>query len=184
MRSSFFGLVAATLSTLAIGCGKTEDAPAPKPAADVEAPAATGGEAPAASGASASAKAEPFVEAPTAGPPPAPVGAELMNDPWLYVQTCEDERPCPDLTQTEGELHCEKLALGDRTQGWRLPSREEAERFASVEGLQKLEGYHWTRTPFDDDMMQVWIVDPKNAGPATTIPRKRKPFRIRCVYEP
>ena len=33
---------------------------------------------------------------------------------------------------------------------------------------------------------QVWIVDPEDpqGAPATTIPRDRKPFRIRCVKEP
>ena len=34
-----------------------------------------------------------------------------------------------------------------------------------------------------EDAAQAWIVDPKT-GQETTIPRDRKPFRIRCVFEP
>ena len=59
-------------------------------------------------------------------------------------------------------------------------------RFRKVEGLEATGGYHWTRTPFEDDLGQVWIVDPEDPqkAPATTIPRERKEFRIRCVKEP
>ncbi|MCA9696705.1 MAG: hypothetical protein KC431_04195, partial [Myxococcales bacterium] len=91
----------------------------------------------------------------------------------------------PELLQPAGDLHCRELRLGNQD-GWRLPSKDEVPRFAGVEGLEATEGYHWTRTPFDDDLKQVWIVDFADpaAAPATTIPRDRKPFRIRCVKEP
>ena len=122
---------------------------------------------------------------PQAEPPPAPEGTVAIAKPWLYVQTCAEPHPCPELLQPAGDLHCRELRLGNQD-GWRLPSKDEVPRFAGVEGLEATEGYHWTRTPFDDDLKQVWIVDFADpaAAPATTIPRDRKPFRIRCVKEP
>jgi hypothetical protein len=115
-------------------------------------------------------------------PPPAPQGTvALKAETWLYVQTCVDPHPCKDLLQPAGEEYCRAMKLGDRD-GWRLPSRKEAEAFAGVDGLDALGGYHWTRTPYEEDANQVWIVDPAGAQP-TTIPRDRKPFRVRCVNE-
>lgn len=130
------------------------------------------------------AKPKPFVATPTAKPPPAPPGALTVPNPWRYVQICDDEHPCPDLLQTEGELHCRDFKLGSLHSGWRLPSKSEMGEWATTEGLNQVEGYHWTRSPFDEDPMQVWIVDPTGKAQSTTIPRKRKPFRVRCVYEP
>jgi hypothetical protein len=122
---------------------------------------------------------------PTAKPPPAPEGAIALPDPWLYVQTCSEAHPCPLLKQPAGDAHCRALVLGGHD-GWRLPSKAEAVRFGGVEGLEATAGYHWTRTPYEHDLGQVWIVDPADpkSAPATTIPRERKPFRIRCVKEP
>ena len=122
---------------------------------------------------------------PTAKPPPAPEGSIALPDPWLYVQTCADPHPCPDLKQPAGDAHCRELHLGGHD-AWRLPSRDEVVRFKGVDGLQATAGYHWTRTPFEDDLGQVWIVDPEDptGAPATTIPRDRKEFRVRCVKEP
>lgn len=124
--------------------------------------------------------ADPKLEA-----PPAPAGAVALEDPWLYVQTCSADHPCVDLKQPAGDAHCRELRLGDYG-AWRLPSKAEVERLSGVEGLENLAGYHWTRTPFEDDINQVWIVDPADPvnAPATTIARDRKPFRIRCVKEP
>lgn len=122
---------------------------------------------------------------PTAEPPPAPEGAVTLRDPWLYVQTCAEPHPCPELMQPAGDAHCRELDLGGFV-NWRLPNKDEVPRFEGVDGLENTAGYHWTRTPFGEDASQVWIVDaedPQNA-PATTIPRDRKPFRIRCVQEP
>ncbi len=136
---------------------------------------------------------EPFVARPTAAPPPAPEGTVLSPPPegappdqaiYLYVQSCDEAHPCPSALQTEAEIHCRELSIGTRDRGWRLPSRHEADRFAGLEGLADLAGYHWTRTPYEEDMMQVYIVDPSGEGPTTTIPRTRKPFKVRCVYEP
>ena len=122
---------------------------------------------------------------PKSEPPPAPEGAVTLPDPWLYVQTCADPHPCPSLKQPAGDAHCRELVLGGHDV-WRLPSKDEVLRFAGVEGLEHTGGYHWTRTPFEDDLGQVWIVDPDDpqGAPATTIPRERKEFRIRCVKEP
>ncbi|NVB36289.1 hypothetical protein G6O69_00495 [Pseudenhygromyxa sp. WMMC2535] len=115
----------------------------------------------------------------------APEGAVTIEDPWLYVQTCAEPNPCPEALQPAGDAHCSELVLGGRD-GWRLPSKDEVSRFAGVKGLEATEGYHWTRTPFAEDNKQVWIVDFADpaAAPATTIPRDRKPFRVRCVMEP
>lgn len=122
---------------------------------------------------------------PNPTPPKAPEGSITIADPWLYVQTCAESHPCPDLKQPAGDAHCRELKLGGQ-EGWRLPSKDEVPRFKGAEGLEQLAGYHWTRTPFEDDMGQVWIVDPEDpqAAPSTTIPRDRKPFRVRCVKEP
>lgn len=132
------------------------------------------------------AKQATFAE-PTAKPPPAPEGSVLLPDPkhYLYVQTCAEPHPCPSLKQPAGDAHCRELRLGGHD-AWRLPSKDEVVRFAGLEGLQDTAGYHWTRTPFEDDLGQVWIVDPEDpqGAPATTIPRDRKEFRIRCVKEP
>lgn len=122
--------------------------------------------------------ADPKIE-----PPPAPAGAIALADPWLYVQTCAEPHPCKELEQPAGDAACRELRLGNY-EGWRLPSKNEAERFADAPGLEARSGYHWTRTPFEDDVDQVWIVDPSGEGPATTIPRTRKPFKVRCVKEP
>jgi hypothetical protein len=129
-------------------------------------------------------KPEPFVAKPKAAPPPAPKGAIAIPDPWRYVQVCDEQHPCPELLQTEGELHCRSFGLSVLKSGWRLPSKSEMGAWGKTEGLEQVEGYHWTRTPYEDDPMQAWIVDPSGKAQATTIPRKRKPFRVRCVYEP
>jgi hypothetical protein len=123
-----------------------------------------------------------FAEPKTA-PPPAPEGAITLEDPWLYVQTCAPPNPCPELLQPAGDAHCRELTLGN-ADGWRLPSKDEVPRFQGVAGLEQTAGYHWTRTPDDENMSMVWIVDPSGEGPVTTILRERKPFRIRCVKEP
>jgi hypothetical protein len=122
---------------------------------------------------------------PTAEPPPAPAGSVALRDPWLYVQTCAAPHPCPELLQPAGDAHCRELELNGHV-NWRLPTKDEVLRFEGLEGLEAADGYHWTRTPYEDDMAQVWIVDfnDPQAAPATTIPRDRKPFRIRCVKEP
>lgn len=132
----------------------------------------------------AEAAPKPFVAKPKVQPPPAPRGAIAIPDPWRYVQICDEANPCPDMLQTEGELHCRDFGLTVLKTGWRLPSRSEMGAWGSTKELNQVEGYHWTRTPFDEDPMQAWIVDPSGKAQATTIPRKRKPFRIRCVYEP
>lgn len=122
---------------------------------------------------------------PTAQPPPPPEGSILLPEPYLYVQTCAEPHPCPSLKQPAGDAHCRALRLGGHDI-WRLPGKDEALRFRGVSGLEATSGYHWTRTPFEDDLGQVWIVDPEDPqnAPATTIPRDRKEFRIRCVKEP
>lgn len=120
---------------------------------------------------------------PQVQPPPAPEGAVTLKDPWLYVQTCAEPHACVDLEQPAADAHCRELRLGG-LDSWRLPSKDEVPRFNGVAGLEQTQGYHWTRTPFEDDIGQVWIVDPSGEGPATTIPRERKPFRVRCVKEP
>jgi hypothetical protein len=129
-------------------------------------------------------KAASFAE-PKMEPPPGPEGTITLPDPWLYVQTCAEPHPCPELTQPAGDAHCRELQLGGHV-NFRLPSKDEVPRFRGLEKLEARAGYHWTRTPFDDDMGQAWIVDPEDpeGAPATTIPRDRKPFRIRCVKEP
>jgi len=119
---------------------------------------------------------------PTVNPPPAPEGTiALKAAQWIYVQTCERAAACPALLQPVGEQHCRQLSHGGRD-NWRLPSRREAEAFAGITHLRAAEGYHWTRTPYDEDIEQVWIVDPAGAQP-TTLPRTRKPLTVRCVSE-
>lgn len=129
-------------------------------------------------------KAASFAQ-PKTEPPPGPPGTITLPEPFLYVQTCAEPVPCPELTQPEGDAHCRTLQIGGHV-NWRLPSKDEVPRFRGVEQLEARAGYHWTRTPFEEDMKQAWIVDPEDpdAAPATTIPRDRKPFRIRCVKEP
>ncbi len=123
---------------------------------------------------------KPFAT-PTAKPPPPPDGAALL-DPPLYVTRCDADHPCPELLQPAGETHCRDLRLGGLVH-WRLPDRAEVQRFNTGVGMEKLEGFHWTRTPYAEDAAQAWIVDPKT-GQETTVPRGRKPFTIRCVIEP
>ena len=122
---------------------------------------------------------------PQAEPPRAPEGALTLRKPWLYVQTCAEPNLCPDLLQPAGDKHCRELKLGGHV-NWRLPSKDEVLRFGGVEGLEARAGYHWTRTPDEENMAMAWIVDPEDTQVArpTTIPRERKPFRIRCVKEP
>lgn len=120
---------------------------------------------------------------PTAKPPPAPEGSLALPNPWLYVQSCAEPHPCPSLKQPAGDAHCRELRLGGHD-AWRLPSKDEVERFEGVDGLTETAGHHWTRTPFEEDLGQVWIVDPEDPTTATTIPRDRKEFRVRCVKEP
>nr|WP_263429789.1 DUF1566 domain-containing protein [Nannocystis pusilla] len=117
-------------------------------------------------------------------PPPPPDGAALLPDRKkpIYVQRCDPGHPCPDLLQPAGETHCRDLELGG-FEHWRLPDRDEVKRLGEIAGLEQAEGFHWTRTAFAEDAAQAWIVDPKS-GQETTIPRNRKPFRVRCVFEP
>lgn len=157
------------LLCLATACG------APAPASKSDAPAVPPPPDP-----TPSKRAAPFAT-PKARPPPPPVGAVLLEPP-LYALSCDAAHPCPSLLQPAGETHCRDLTLGGLAH-WRLPDREEVKRFAAAPGLEQLEGFHWTRTPFADDAAQAWIVDPKS-GQETTIPRTRKPFMIRCVFEP
>ena len=119
---------------------------------------------------------EPAADPPP--PPPAPEGAQLIGK--IYVQNCA-EPACPKLLQPAGQAHCKSLKQGD-TQTWRLPTLEEAKGFTGVDGLQVLEGFHWTSSPYTDDDKQAWIMDPMG-GQSTTIPRDRKPFTIRCVAD-
>lgn len=157
-----------SVSAFTAGCGDTKKNEAAPKADQIPKQRATQAKAP-------EKKASP-------SPPPAPTGALTITDPPLFVQTCAKEHPCPSLLQAEGEQHCNKLTLGT-AHGWRLPTREEVERMRGNEGLAELGGYHWTSTAFDQDESQVWIVDPTSDQP-TTVPRDRKPFRIRCVKEP
>ena len=123
----------------------------------------------------------PRVEPAQADEPALPeiVGARRLGK--LEVQTCEDTYPCPDFVADEGARYCGGLDLSGK--GWRLPTRDELDSLSGVDGLQELTGYHFSATPYAEDEKQVWIVDPSKASQATTIPRDRKPFRIRCVRE-
>jgi hypothetical protein len=120
---------------------------------------------------------------PTAKPPPPPEGAIVLPDPWLYVQTCAEPNPCPSLKQPAGDAHCRELLLGGHDV-WRLPSKDEVARFKGVDGLEATAGHHWSRTPDEENLALVWIVDPMEPQYSTTIPRERKEFRVRCVKEP
>ena len=122
---------------------------------------------------------------PNSQPPPSPEGATTLEGPWLYVQTCAEPNPCPMLLQPAGDKHCRELELGGHV-NWRLPSRDEVPRFAKVEALEGRNEFHWTRTPDEERMEYAWIVNPEDTSRTreTTIPRDRKPFRIRCVKEP
>jgi hypothetical protein len=175
MRTHLGIVAAAMLVTLACGSKPAAD-PQPEPAeqGDPNADAPPSKDEPEAT------FADPKVE-----PPPAPEGSITLPNPWLYVQTCAEPHPCPSLKQPGGDAHCRELRLGGYD-NWRLPGKAEVERFRGVEGLEATAGYHWTRTPYEDDLGQVWIVDPEDpeGAPATTIPRDRKEFRIRCVKEP
>lgn len=166
-------MTARPLAVLALvfACGSE-----PAPAAPSPAPAAP-------SPAEPPVKAEPFAQ-PKLAPPPAPDGAALLPDRKrpLYVQRCDPAHPCPDLLQPAGETHCRELELGGFTD-WRLPDRDDVKRFGEIADLDGADGFHWTRTAFAEDPAQAWIVDPKS-GQETTIPRTRKPFRVRCVIEP
>jgi hypothetical protein len=165
-------VIARPLLVLALGCAcgteaaKTAPAPA-EPAKASEPPPA---------------KAEPFA-APKLNPPPPPDGAAVLADrkQAVYVQRCDPGHACPDLLQPAGETHCRDLELGGFSH-WRLPDREEVKRLGEIPGLELLDGFHWTRTAFAEDAAQAWIVDPKS-GQETTIPRTRKPFRVRCVFD-
>ncbi len=159
------------LMCMLTACG----APAPTPAQ-----AATAVDAPAKPDPKPATPDAPFA-APTARPPPAPDGAVLLEPP-LYALRCDAAHPCPSLLQPAGETHCRELRLGGLAH-WRLPDRDEVKRFAGAAGLEQQDGFHWTRTPFAEDPAQAWIVDPKS-GQETTIPRTRKPFTIRCVFDP
>lgn len=179
-RFAVIGVLA--LGCAVLGCGKGEQEPvepAAKQTADdkpVQAdPDADPGD------------AEPAANfaTPQAEPPPAPEGATTLRDPWLYVQTCAEPHPCPDLLQPEGDKHCRELELGGHV-NWRLPSKDEVGRFMGVEALEAREGFHWTRSPDEQNMDMAYIVNPEDTERTrmTTIPRGRKPFRIRCVKQP
>lgn len=168
----------AVLLALAPACG-SEPAPAPAPAAAPTPASAAGSKAEPA----ATSPGEPFAT-PALTPPPPPEGAALLPDRKkpLYVQRCDPGHPCPDLLQPAGETHCRDLKLGG-LEHWRLPDRDEVKRFGEIAELDAAEGFHWTRTAYAEDAGQAWIVDPKS-GQETTIPRTRKPFRVRCVFDP
>ncbi len=177
-RSPWSGLLLAAIvgSAGSVACGapgsSLQDAPqtaASYPKTPQKPPAADESEQP-----------KPFAT-PKAQPPPAPEGSVLL-DPPLYVQSCSAGVPCPALLQPAGETHCRELELGGR-EHWRLPDREEVKRMAGVAGLEALTGFHWTRSAYAEDAGQAWIVDPAT-GQETTIPRDRKPFTIRCVFDP
>src|SRR5690349_17068656 len=59
---------------------------------------------------------------PKTDPPPGPPGTITLPDPFLYVQTCAEPLPCPDLTQPAGDAHCRELRIGGHV-NWRLPSK-------------------------------------------------------------
>ncbi len=119
------------------------------------------------------ARAEPAAQSPH----PAPDGAIVSGR--VYVQICAGS-DCPSLLQVPGKARCASLKQGGLS--WRLPTVEEANAWANHPELKQLEGFHWTSTRFDQDEKQAWIFDPAG-GQSTTIPRDRKPFRIRCVSD-
>jgi hypothetical protein len=131
--------------------------------------------------ASTPAPAEPAKAAPSKPTTlaPAPQGATIVGK--LYVQTCAAAHACPSLLHAAGEAHCEGLASGGLA--WRLPTHAELKSLPGRPGLEAMDGFHWSRTPFADAPDQMWIFDPKT-GSETTIPRDRKPFTVRCVAQP
>ncbi len=167
-----------------VACGSKPD-PDTKPddAAEAKAGADDKSDAEAATPAADAAKPGETFAKPTAKPPPPPTGAYLDEKNALFIQRCTAEHPCVKELQAEGEAHCRTYSLGAYGEGWRLPTLEEAKRFAGFDALEDKEGFHWTSTAYQEDAKQAWIVDPKS-GQSTTVPRDRKPFTIRCVYEP
>ena len=121
---------------------------------------------------------------PAAAPEPAPMkdvdGAVADVDRRMYVQLCTETLPCPKLLQAAAETHCEELDLDGS--GWRLPTRDEAKGFKTLDGLAERDGFHWTSTAFADDDAQRWIYDPAS-GSETTVPKDRKNFTVRCVRD-
>jgi hypothetical protein len=115
-------------------------------------------------------------------PPAAPKGAAWIPEIDVLVQRCGSGVACLEAPQAEGEAHCASLEL-DGQSGWRMPTKEELEAMRG-EDLEAMKGYHFSSTPYAEDDKQVWIVDPSGGSQATTIPRDRKPFRIRCVKNP
>lgn len=111
---------------------------------------------------------------------PAPEGTVWLQPGKRLVQTCDTNAGCPSALQPEGAKMCAESKLAGKT--WRLPTLEEAKRFAGTQGLHDLTTFHWTSEPFAEDDQQVWIVDPQS-GQSTTIPRDRKPFEVRCVAD-
>ena len=140
------------------------------------------GDAKAGEGEDDKAQGESFAK-PTAKPPPPPTGSYLHEKSALFIQRCTADHPCEKKLQAEGEAHCRAFSLGAYKEGWRLPTLEEAKLFAGIDALEDKDGFHWTSTAYEEDDKQAWIVDP-TSGQSTTIPRDRKPFTIRCVYEP
>ena len=116
---------------------------------------------------------------PVAEAPPPPEGALLLEKGELYVRSCADEVNCPMLLQAQGETFCGELELGT-FHDWRLPLKDEVPGLAALPEAERREGYHWTGSADEMNAKMAWIVDPAGAQP-TTIPRDRKPFRIRCV---
>ena len=111
--------------------------------------------------------------------PPAPEGTVEIGG--LYVHTCTETHPCPQLMHKYGKAHCEGLKTGGLT--WRMPELKELESFKGNEGLTGFDVMHWTGTVWEEDAGQIWIYDPKS-GAKTTAPPDRKPFTIRCVAAP
>ncbi|MEZ4385040.1 MAG: hypothetical protein R3A79_27165 [Nannocystaceae bacterium] len=170
--------LAATLGLSLAACGADTPAAASKPEA---APASADPE-PEAPAGERDGEAKSFAE-PTAKPPPPPVGAYLQERPALFIQRCTAEHPCPKMLAAAGEAHCREYSLGAYSSGWRLPTVDEARRFAGVDALEDNDGFHWTSSSDAENDRMSWIFDPKS-GQSTTVPRDRKPFTIRCVYEP
>ncbi|MCA9661215.1 MAG: hypothetical protein KC486_22945 [Myxococcales bacterium] len=180
MRAVPSTVLAAAIGLWIAACGGTKPADEAKPEA-ADTPESADPEAkttaPPAAG-----DGESFAK-PTAKPPPPPVGAYLQEKPALFIQRCTAEHPCPKMLAAEGEAHCREYSLGAYTEGWRLPTLDEAKRFAGIDALEDKEGFHWTKSADPENDSMAWIYDPVG-GQMTTIPRDRKPFTIRCVYEP
>lgn len=126
------------------------------------------------------AEAEPVAAEPTPAPMPAVDGAAADEERRIHVQLCAEALPCPKLLQAAAETHCKELDLGGT--GWRLPTRDEAKGFKTLDGLAERDGFHWTSTAFADDDAQRWIYDPAS-GSETTVPKDRKNFTARCVRD-